>query len=119
MFKNQIKSLLAHRVYVSVARHRERPVLSLNRDGISCGSQGLAKRPPAGTTNPGTACASVSRLQLLPYGSHSLLWMCLVLEGQFAILYGVYPSSEPQSSLPLRLQYQAQRRKPNQAPVFS
>lgn len=40
MFKNQIKSLLAHRVCASVARQRKRPVLPLNGDSITCIREG-------------------------------------------------------------------------------
>jgi len=115
VFKNQIKSLPAQRAYVTVARHRRRPAVPLDRDSISCVTEGcpLAKWPTAGLTNPGTARANMSSLQLLPYGSHRLFWMDLVLEqGQFTILYGIYPSSKPQSSLLLRLQCQAQCRTP-------
>lgn len=94
VFKNQIKSLLAHHVYVSVAHHRKRPVLPLHRGSVSCDIKGCtrAKQPTAGLINPGTAHASMSRLQLFPYGSHGVLWIHLVLEqGHFTILYGIHP----------------------------
>lgn len=88
MFKNQIKSLLVHHVYVSVSCHRKRPVFPLNRDRLGCVTEGctLAKRPTAGLINPVTARAKMSRLQLFPQGSHSLLLIHIVLgQGQFTV----------------------------------
>lgn len=80
MFKNQIKSLLAHRACVSVARR------TVQKKASSASEQGryqlccmLPKQPSAGLINPRTARANMSRLQPLPYGSHSLLWVRVVL----------------------------------------
>lgn len=104
MFKNQIKSLLAHRVCGSVAHHGKGPVLPLNRDSIRCIPEGctLEKRPREGLKSPAMAPADVSRLQLLPHIPHRLLWIHLVpdkVSSPFPVAYIPPLSLSPPCSL--------------------
>lgn len=114
MFKNPVSS----DSWCLCVMTQERPVLLLNKENISCITGGCtrAKQPTSGLVNTGMAPAYMSTLQLFLFDSHSLSWIQSVLEdGLFTISHSICLTLKLQSSLILRLQCQAQCRKPSQS----